>query len=150
MPKATPTDAPAVVSRPYTLASGRAVTFEQPDYLELVSGKIDLPNSAKRDIWELLLRYQQDVTPDEQLIADEKWIRAHYYAAQLVIRPRVKLDDDDEEGVIHRRELSLPDLLAVYAFLRFGPAPLQAPTDRERRSAEDIASVSDRVSPESE
>lgn len=122
MPK-QPEPAPrAPISRPYTLASGRAVAFVQPDYFDLASGKVDLPNSAKRDIWELLLRYGGDATPEQQLLSDEKWIRAHYYAAQLTIHPRLKLDED-EEGEIDRKELSLPDLLAVYAFLRFGPPP---------------------------
>ncbi len=114
----------APTNRPYTLSSGRAVTFEQPDLFDLASGKVDLPNSAKRDIWDLLLRYGGDAKPDEQLLADERWIRAHFYAAQLVIVPRVRLDEDDETGVIERKELSLPDLLAVYSFLRYGPPPL--------------------------
>lgn len=141
--------APAPITRPYTLGSGRAVTFTQPDLFDLVSGKIELPNSAKRDIWELLLRYQQDTNPNEQLLADERWIRAHFYAAQLVITPRVRLDDDDPDAVIDRKELSLPDLLAVYAFLRFGPLPTAA-ADREHRADQAAASAGDGVPPESE
>jgi hypothetical protein len=116
----------APISRPYTLSSGRAVTFVQPDLFDLASGKVDLPNSAKRDIWEMLLRYAGNAKPDEQLLADERWIRAHFYAAQLVIVPRVRLDEDDETGVIERKELNLPDLLAVYSFLRYGPPPASA------------------------
>jgi hypothetical protein len=140
----------APASRPYTLSSGRVVIFEQPDLFDLASGRIDIPNAAKRDIWELLLRYQETANPNEQLIADERWIRAHFYAAQLVIRPRVKLDDDDKEAVIDRKELSLPDLLAVYAFLRFGPAPHTTPEDREYRADQAPAPLSDGVSPEPE
>ena len=146
--RATMTDhAPS--SSPYTLSSGRVVTFVQPDLFDLASGKIDLPNSAKRDVWDLLLRYQATAKPDEQLIADERWIRSHYYAAQLVIAPRLKLDDDDADGVIDRKELSLPDLLAVYDFLRFGPQNAPA-TDRERGADQDLTPLSDGVPPESE
>lgn len=111
------------VSASITIASGRPCRMVQPDQFALASGEIDIPNSAKRDIWELVLRYApQSNDPSEQLLADEKWVRSHYYMAQLVLEPRVKLDEDDEKGVIDRRELSLPDLLAIYDFWRFGPA----------------------------
>jgi hypothetical protein len=117
-----PTYGPAM--RDYTLSSGRPVRLVQPDMLDLASGKVDLPNAAKSDVWNLLLRYRADADPAQQLLADEKWIRSHYYLAFLALDPPLKLDDDDDaKGVIDRRELSLPDLLAIYDFCRFGRAP---------------------------
>lgn len=107
-------------TQPYTLASGRTVTFTQPDLFDLASGKVDLPNSAKLDIWHLLYRAGLD-DPTQQLLSDERYARSLYYAAQLVTTPRIRLDDEDDAAIIDRRELGLPDLLAAYNFLRYGP-----------------------------
>lgn len=137
MAKSTTPETYAPASAPITIASGRACLMVQPDQYALASGEIDIPNSAKRDIWELVLRYNAKLAdPAEQLLADEKWVRAHYYMAQLVLTPRLKLDDDDEKGVIDRRELSLPDLLAIYDFWRYGPArPAANPEHRDDQEA---------------
>lgn len=128
----------APITRPYTIASGRTVTFAQPDLFDLASGKVELPNSAKLDIWSLLLRGGED-DPKQQLLSDEKYIRSLYYCAQLVATPRVKLDDEDEEGVVDRREWSLTDLLASFRFLRFGPP--SPPQGGEFSSGEAAASA---------
>ncbi len=122
------------IRRDYTLASGRPVVFEQPDMLAFASGKIEMPSQAKLDVWHLLYRAGVD-DPAQQLLSDERYARSLYYAAQLVITPRVRLDDDDE-GEIDRRELALPDLLAAYTFLRFGPpAPAARRDDRAGETA---------------
>ncbi len=139
-PKGAATSAP--ITRPYTLGSGRAVTFEQPDLFDLASGKIDIPNAAKLDIWHLLYRAGAD-DPQQQLLSDERYARSLYYAAQLVIRPRVRLDDEDADAVIERRELSLPDLLAAFSFLRYGPPPLA--DDRELGDGQAAAPAGDGV-----
>lgn len=123
-------------TRPYTLGSGRVVTFTQPDLFDLASGKIELPNSAKADIWHLIYRNGAD-DPQQQLLSDERYARSLFYAAQLVITPRVRLDDEDAEAVIDRRELSLPDLLAAYSFLRYGPPPA-TPQGGDGGTAEDL------------
>lgn len=107
----------------YTLASGRVVTFTQPDLFDLASGRIELPNRTKLDIWGLLLRGGDD-NPTQQLLSDETYIRSLYASAQLITTPRTRLDDeDDRDAPIDRREWSLTDLLAAFRFLRFGPPP---------------------------
>ncbi len=145
--KSTPTYGPA--SKPFVLSSGRLCTLVQPDMYELASGRIDLPNQAKLDVWDLLLRYNTTDDPTQQLLSDEKWVRSHYYAAQIALQPRLKLDDDDAEGVIDRRELSLPNLLAIYDFCRFG-LPTKATAYREPGDGQDAASPSDGVPPAAE
>lgn len=131
----------------YTLASGRPVAFVQPDLFDLASGQIDLPNAAKLDIWHLLYRAGQD-DPQQQLLSDERYARSLYYCAQLVISPRVKLDEDDMAAVIDRKELSLSDLLAAYTFLRYGPPKIAARTEPE--PAQNTPLSGDGVPPESE
>lgn len=118
---ATMRDRPTPPTESYTLWSGRAVVFTYPDMWELSTGQISIPNVAKQAIWKLLLRGGDD-DPQQQLLADERYVQSLYYAAQLITTPRLKLDDDDPEGVIDRKEWTLPDLLAAWRFLRFGPA----------------------------
>ncbi len=137
-----PTYGPA--SMPFVLSSGRHCMLVQPDMYALASGKIDMPNRAKLDIWDLLLRYSTGDDPTQQLLSDEKWIRSHFYAAQLALEPRLKLDDDDAEGVIDRRELSLPNLVAIYDFSRFG-LPSEPPARGESGDGENTALPSDGV-----
>lgn len=136
----TPTYGPA--SMPYTISSGRPCRLVQPPLFDLASGKIDMPNSAKSDVWTLLLRYSTGDDPAQQLLADEKWTRSHFYAAQLALEPRLKLDEDDEKGVIDQRELSIPDLLAIYDFCRFG-LPAKPSTDRQPGNGADAGQSGD-------
>lgn len=137
MPKPATPEPHAPLSQPYTLASGRVVTFTQPDMFDLASGKVELPNTAKLEIYHLIYRGGMD-DPQQQLLSDERYTRSLYYCAQLVITPRVRLDDEDGEAVIDRRELSIPDLLAAFRFLRYGPAAL-AP-DRNAGAPENAVS----------
>lgn len=111
----------------YTLASGRPVRFEQPDLFALAQGQLDIPNQAAADIFGLIYRDRKAIDPAQQLIADQAHTRRLYEAAQLVIVPRLRLDDDDETGVVGRKEVSLPDLGAAYSFLLYGPPPPPAP-----------------------
>jgi hypothetical protein len=134
-------------TRSHTIASGRVVTFTSPDLFDLASGRIELPNQAKLDIWGLLLR-GGDEDPAQQLLSDEKYIRSLYYSAQLVSTPRIRIDDEDADGVIDRREWSLPDLLAAFRFLRYGPPP--APARPEPPAAENPAPAGGGLSPEPE
>lgn len=115
------------VSTPYTLQSGREVRFHTPDLFALASGQMDIPNEVAADLFQLIYRGRPAAQPVEQFLIDQKHTRSLFYAAQLVITPRVKLEDDDETGVIDRRELGMPDLGAAYSFLLFGPATVATP-----------------------
>jgi len=121
----------APATRPYTLSSGRPVTMTTPPQLDLASGDINIPNQVKLDIWDLLMAGRVMVESDsERLIGRERWARAHFHMAQLVLGVRITgLADDDAEGAIDQREFSLPDLLAIYDFWRFGPPATAADND---------------------
>ena len=140
----------AVYARPqqeYTLASGRPVVFKNPDFYALASGGIELPNQTKLDIWEMVYRGLPDV-PKEQLLSDERYTRTLFHCAQLVTEPRVRLDDDDEEGVVERWEWILPDLLAAYSFLRWGPPKVAK--DKKPGASEEVAPASGGLPPSAE
>jgi len=117
----------APAGQDYTLQSGRTVRFETPDLFAIAEGRMDIPNEVAADLFQLIYRGRPPAQPVEQFLADQKHTRSLFYAAQLVIAPRIKLEDDDETGVIDRRELGMPDLGAAYSFLLFGPPPPPPP-----------------------
>lgn len=122
----------------YTLLSGRVVVFEMPDLFAFANGQTQIPNSAQLDIYELLYR-PAPVDPKQQLLSDQQFTRSLFYTAQLVITPHVKLDDDEEEGEIDRRELALSDLLAAFSFLRYGPArPFSTAKDTDTGASQEF------------
>ena len=125
----------APVSTPYTIQSGREVRFETPDLFALANGRMDIPNEVAADLFQLIYRGRPAAQPVEQFLIDQKHTRSLFYAAQLVIVPRVKLEDDDETGVIDRRELGMPDLGAAYSFLLFGPATIATPESSDGADA---------------
>lgn len=137
----------APARKAYILSSGRPVEFVQPNLLALASGKIDLPNLTKQGIWNVLMqRLPED--SQQQLLADERWAHSHFAAAQLVLFPRLRLDEEDEEGVIDPVELSMDDLVQVYFFLhRKTPQPAQ---DRQLGTGETLALSGDGVPPATE
>jgi hypothetical protein len=132
---------PAPLTQAYTLLNGRAVTFEMPDLFAMASGQADIPNAAQAEIYRLLYGDGEAVAPAQQLVNDQRYMRSLFYTAQLVIRPRVRLDDE-EEGEIDRRELALSDLLAAFSFLRYGPPPaLPAPIYQNDRADTETAPI---------
>lgn len=120
-----PTYGPA--GQDYTLASGRRVRLEQPDLFAMAEGKADIPNAVAADIFNLLYRDRKPIDPAQQLVADQQHTQRLYYIAQMVLVPRLKLDDDDADGVIGRKEVSLVDLGTAYNFLLYGPPPPPPP-----------------------
>lgn len=124
-----PTYGPA--GQDYTLASGRKVRFEQPDLFALAQGKADIPNAVVADIFNLLYRDRKAIDPAQQLVADQAHTQRLYYIGQMVLVPRLKLDDDDETGVIGRKEVSLGDLGSAFNFLLYGPPPPSPPAKPE-------------------
>ena len=141
----------AIPSTPYTLASGREVTFTMPDLFALASGRLDVPNEAQAELFRLLYDGGFDATPAQQLLSDQRYMRSLFHTAQLIISPRVRLDDDDADGVIDRRELALPDLLAAYSFLRYGPSKaLPAAEAGDAGAGADAGETGDAVPPGAE
>lgn len=118
----------------YVLASGRKVRFEQPDLYAIAEGQADLPNEVAAEIFNLIFRGRRTVDLAQLYTADTKHMRTLYRAAQQVIVPRLKLEDDDEDGVIGRREVSVPDLGAAYNFLVLFAAPPSPPAQPESDS----------------
>lgn len=110
----------APAGQDYTLGSKRKVRFEQPDLWALANSKLDIPNEVAADILNLIYRGRRTADPAQLLLADQKHTQTLYYAAQLVMVPRLKLDADDE-GVVDIREVTMSDLGAAYTFLLFGP-----------------------------
>lgn len=105
----------------YTLASGRKVRFEQPDLFALASGSGDLPNTIAADIFELIYQGRRETDPVQLLLSNQQHTRKLFHCLQVIMVPRLKLDDDDPDGVVSRREVSASDLAAGYSFLSFGP-----------------------------
>lgn len=141
---------PAPLEQDYTLLNGRAVRLVMPDLFAMANGKADIPNQAQAEVYRLLYGDGEPIAPAQQLLNDQRYMRSLFYTAQLVICPRVRLDDE-EEGEIDRRELALPDLMACFSFLRYGPPPpVPAPTDRDARTGGAAAPAGDAVPPGAE
>lgn len=120
----------------YTLASGRKVRFVQPNLRHMARGEGGIATEVIADALNLIYRGRQIIDPAQILLGDQRHTDALLNVAQLVMEPRLKLDDDDEEGVVDVRECTMQDLSASYTFLVFGPvAPAANPQPADAQDA---------------
>ncbi len=108
-------------SQAYVLSSGRKVMFSTPDLYAMARGSGGIPNIVAATIFDLLYRGRRDVDPAQLFLNDQQHTQKLFNALQAIMEPRLKLDDDDEEGVVGRKEVNLADLGAGYSFLLYGP-----------------------------
>jgi len=117
----------------FLLANGTPAVFEMPDMLALISGNVDIPNSALADVLDLALGGSFAADADEQLAGNKRYVRAVYELAALclvtpkVYIPRGKKVRPLREGEIGTQDLAWAEVVTLYNWFRYGvPASLPA------------------------
>lgn len=146
----------------FFLANGRPAVFEMPDMLALVSNGADIPNSALRNVLDLIYngivpRYGQGQQTAAQIAAaelkaDQERIKAMYRLAALcLVEPKIRIDGEPRQGEMSYRDLGWRDIVEIQGMFQVGGA-FHVPTATDSGSAmgETVAPDGDDVPHETE
>ncbi len=146
----------------FHLANGRPAVFEMPDMLALVSNGADIPNSALRNVLDLIYngivpRYPSGtLTPAQiaaaELKADQERIKAMYRLASLcLVEPKIRIDGTLREGEMSYRDLGWRDIVDIQGMFQVGGAfHVPTPPDNGSGVGETVTPDGDDVSHEAE
>lgn len=137
-----------MLTKPYTLQSGKVITLTMPDLYLLVATDVDIPNEALTDIMDLAVYGAMlSGTGDEKkrLEENKRFLRSQFELATLCIsQPKLILRGDTVDGCLTPADLTPRDLNQIAAFFLKGGsqgAPAATSDGLEQGAQDDTASA---------
>jgi hypothetical protein len=125
-----------MITKQYTLASGRVVTLGMPDLYKLAATDVDIPNQALTDIMDLIT-YGAMVsgtgTDDKRREENRRFVRSQFELAALcALDPPLILRGDVPDGALTPDDFTPRDLRGISEFFQTGGRErVPATTDNE-------------------
>ncbi len=109
------------ISEKRALANGQSALLEMPDMFALVSGAVNLPNTALADVLQLIAGDDFAIDPKEQLRINKAKVSGLYEVVALCMaEPKLILRGQPKDGEITPRDLAWGDVTGIYAWFRSG------------------------------
>lgn len=134
------------------LANGQHALLEMPDMFALVSGQVNMPNSALADVLQLIAGDDFALDPKEQLRINKAKVAGIYEVTALCMaEPKLTLCGTPKDGELTPRDLAWGDVVGIYAWFRLGGSNrVSTPEDSESPGSTEPPQTSDTVSHDSE